>query len=80
MCTHVAHIMYVPYSPVNPLWDGQQCDGGEAPCCTHPNMPWFLKTLNETTTEDIELRVCNNNPFYGYDEDTPLELIELFVR
>ena len=39
----------------DPLWDGQRCGGGEAPCCTHPNMPWFIKTLSETTTEDIEL-------------------------
>ena len=60
----------------DPLWDGQQCGGGEAPCCKHPNMPWFIKTLNETTTEDIELRVCG---FMRYD-DTPLELIEMFVQ
>ena len=60
------------------LWDGQQCPGEEAPCCTHPNMPWFNKTLSETTTEDIELRVCGDS---GIDnEDIPLEVIELFVR
>ena len=40
----------------DPLWDGQQC--GESLCCTHPSMPWFIKTLNETTTENIELRLC----------------------
>ena len=62
----------------DPLWDGQQCPGEEAPCCTHPNMPWFNKTLSETTTEDIELRVCGDD---GIDnEDTPLQVIELFVR
>ena len=33
----------------DPLWDGQQCGGGEAPCHTHPNMPWFIKTLGEAT-------------------------------
>ena len=61
----------------DPLWDGQQCPGEEAPCCTHPNMPWFNKTLSETTTEDIELRVCGD---YGIDnEDTLLQVIELFV-
>ena len=63
----------------DPLWDGQQCPGVEAPCCTHPNMPWFIKTLNETTTEDIELRVCGDQ-IANNDEDTPLEVIELFVR
>ena len=69
-------------SPSNdPLWDGQQCGGGEAPCCTHPNMPWFTKTLNETTTEDIELRLCKNNYFFKiYSTDTPLDLIEIFVQ
>ena len=61
----------------DPLWDGQQCVGTEAPCCTHPNMPWFIKTLNETTTEDIELRVCGGEN--TSNEDTPIEVIELFV-
>ena len=62
----------------DPLWDGQQCNGNEGPCCTNPKMPWFIKTLNETTTEDIELRVCASQ---GYnDEDIPLDIIELYVR
>ena len=59
------------------LWDGQQCVAEGAPCCTHPNMPWFLKTLNETTTEDIELRVCGDERITN--EDTLLQVIELFV-
>ena len=62
----------------DPLWDGQQCPGEEAPCCAHPNMPWFNKTLSEAITEDIELRVCGDHGIT--DEDTPLEVIELFVR
>ena len=62
----------------DPLWDGQQCGGDEATCCTHPNMPWFIKTLNETTTEDIELSVCGHSS--PATEDTRLELVELFVR
>ena len=40
-------------------------------------MPWFSKTLNETTTEDIEVRVCGNQIID--DEDTLLQVIELFV-
>ena len=56
---------------------GQQCDGVEAPCCTHPNMPWFTKTLGETTTEDIQLRLCNDHGIG--DEETLLQLIELYV-
>ena len=47
--------------PDDPLWDGQNCNGPESTCCTIPNMPWFLKTLNETTTDNIELRVCGGH-------------------
>ena len=68
------HVLYAS----DPLWDGQQCNGNEGPCCTNPNMPWFIKSLNETTTEDIELRVCGNQG--GIDEDTPLDIIELYIR
>ena len=56
------------FFPNDPLWDGQQCVGVEAPCCTHPNMPWFIKTLGETTTEDIQLRLCIDQP--TTDEET----------
>ena len=59
------------------LWDGQQCGGLEGPCCTNPKMPWFLKTLNETTTEDIELRMMASE---GTDnEDTPIDILELYI-
>ena len=60
------------------LWDGQQCGGREAPCCTHPNMPWFIKTLNEITTDDLELRACQSN--YVCFGSVPIFLIELYVR
>ena len=65
--------------PNDLLWDGQQCPGVETPCCNRTMlMTWFNKTLSETTTEDIELRVCGGIPVSF--EDTPLDLIELFVR
>ena len=60
------------------LWDGQQCGGLEAPCCSHSNMPWFIKTLNETITEDIEMRACQSNE--GCPGSVPIFLIELYVR
>ena len=68
---------YIFY-PNDAIWDGQQCPSEEAPCCTRPNMPWFNKTLCETTTEDIELRVCGDQPVAN--EDTFLQVIELFVH
>ena len=60
------------------LWDGQQCDGTEGPYCTHPNMPWFIKTLNERTTEDIELRACTQH--FGCYGSVPIFLIEIYVH
>ena len=62
----------------DPLWDGQNCNGPESTCCTNPNMPWFLKTLNETITDNIELRVCSSRGLP--DEDTPLDIIEIYVK
>ena len=65
------------FFPNDPLWDGQQCLSEKAPCCAHPNMPCFNKTLSETTTEDIELRVCGDDVIT--DEDTPLEATNVVI-
>ena len=66
------------FYPNDTLWDGKLCVAQEATCCTpHPNLPWFLKTLNDPTTEDIELRVCEDEMITN--EDTLLQVIELFV-
>ena len=56
------------------LWDGQQCNGDESLCCTAPNMPWFTTTLNDTTTSDIEVRVCNSFYLFGH---TQIDIIQL---
>ena len=62
----------------DPLWDGNQCDYMEYPCCTSPNMPWFIKSFNQSTTDDLELRLCS---IQGYpNEAIPIYLIELYVR
>ena len=65
----IHYILYVD----DPLWDGQNCNGPESTCCTNPNIPWFLKTLNETATDNIELRVCSDQGLPN--EDTPLDII-----
>ena len=69
----------IDFKPNDPLWDGQDCTGNEGPCCTNTNQPWFHKSLDATTNEDIELRVCGNESPTG-DEDTVLQVIELFIR
>ena len=65
----------------NPLWDGWGC-ADSSTCCEFNNPPWFYKQLNQTTTEDIEIRMMGSTGG-GYsleDEDTPVQLIEIFVQ
>ena len=69
----------IDFKSNNILWDGEGCTGLETPCCSNPSQPWFNKALNEITNEDIELRVCGNESPTS-DEDTPLQVIELFVH
>ena len=57
----------------DPLWDGQKSGVLERPCCNNPKMPWYIKTLDENTTQDIELRVMA-------DEDIPLHIIKLYIH
>ena len=68
----------INYFPDDPLWDGQECDDLESPCCTSSALPWFVKTLIGSTDDDIELRICTSE---GYpNEATPLDIIELYVK
>ena len=70
-----------PYGAIfysnDPLWDGQGC-GGTSTCCEFNNPPWFCKQLPQPTTDDIELRSCTNQGIF--DEDTPLEIVEIYVK
>ena len=59
----------------DPLWDGQGC-GGTSTCCSFNNPPWFCKQLPQPTTDDIELRLCGNLD----DEDTPLEIVDIYIN
>ena len=60
------------------LWDGEQCDGREAACCTAPYIPFFYKHLNVSTTDDIELRILPNQSFD--DENLYLLAYEFYVK
>ena len=73
--THINGILYSN----DVMWDGEQCDGFEVPCFTQSNMPWFIKTLNQSTSDDIELRACSREQ-YPSNEDVGLNLIELYAR
>ncbi len=45
----------------DPLWNGKGC-GSTSSCCQFNSPPWFCKELPQPTTDDIELRVCRDEP------------------
>ena len=68
--------LYVFHSD-DPLWDGDGCDSSST-CCTFHNPPSFTKSLDNPTTDDIELRLCSTTP--ALYENVAVELIEIYVR
>ena len=67
----------VLFSNGDPLWDGQGC-GPTSSCCTFNSPPWFNVQLSSPTTDDIEVRICGDQEIR--DEDTPIQLMELYVK
>ena len=61
----------------DPLWDGQGC-GPTSSCCTFNSPPWFNVGLPSPTTDDIEVRICSSHLITN--EDTPIQLMELYVK
>ena len=61
----------------DPLWDGRGC-GAISTCCSFNSPPWFCKQLPQPTTDNIELRLCGDEVLTN--EDTPLEVIELYIQ
>ena len=61
----------------DPLWDGQGC-GPTSTCCTFNNPPWFCKQLPQSTNADLEARLCSRDS--SHYENTPIELIEIYVK
>ena len=60
------------------LWDGEQCSH-EGTCCTGTNTPpWFSVNLNSPTSDDIEVRIMGSES--TANEDTPIELLEIYVQ
>ena len=59
------------------LWDGKDCHSSST-CCSLHNPPFFTKTLNTSTTDDLELRMCL---FHSISRmNIAVELIELYVK
>ena len=62
----------------DPLWDGQQCDSEGSCCGGTQSPPWFSVQLPAPTTDMIEVSICCDQE--TEDEDTPVELIEIYVQ
>ena len=59
------------------LWDGRDCHSTST-CCSLHNPPYFAKTLSQTTTDDLELRMCLYND--ASIDNIAVELVELYVK
>ena len=70
------------FYPDDPLWDGKDCIQGDTrvdyTCCDYNRPPWFIKSLTNPTTNDIELRLCSlDNSDYS---NVALQLLEIYVQ
>ena len=60
----------------DPLWDGKQC---EVQCCNEGRSPpWFTVDLQYVTSDDIEVRICEDEA--NSNEDVFIELLEIYVN
>jgi len=64
------------YSHADRLWDGQGCVASLQRCCDRGS--WFCKQLYQPTTDDIEFRLCADEP--PDNEDVYIEYIQLYVQ
>ena len=59
----------------DPLWDGQQYEGQ---CCSNgKSPPWFTVQLSNPTLDNIAVCIIGKESISK--EDTPIELIEMYV-
>ena len=57
-----------------PLWTG----GNYTNFNSSNNLPWFYRQLQNTTTDDIEMRVCRDERFDN--EDVAIEAFEFYIQ
>lgn len=71
----------------DPLWDGAGCFTANNACCEFRGPPYFTRTLTNSTSDNLEVRVCgyNNRDASGdtlldAPGDTLIEYVELYVQ
>ena len=60
----------------DPLWDGKGC-GSTSTCCQFNKPPWFYANLPGPTSDDLELRICQDEG--PHNENVIVAYIELYV-
>ncbi len=65
------------YYPDEPLFDGQGC-GPDSTCCQLNTPPWFCTELPQPTSDDLEIRICSNEPVSN--EDVLISMIDVYIR
>ena len=58
------------------LWDGQQ-HHHEGNCCNSKS-PWFSVELTNSIPDDIEVCICGDES--TSNEDTPIELLDIYIQ
>ena len=66
------------FHPNDRLWDGMDCLP-TSNCCTFNGPPYFVKDIGNSTTDDIEARICSTYAYLRYC-DVAIELVELYVQ
>ena len=59
------------------LWEENRCTNSNT-CCSFNNPPWFHKQLLQSTTDDIEMRVCRDE--IRANEDIYIQVIDIYVQ
>ena len=65
------------FHPNDTLWDREDCLPSST-CCSRRNPPYFVKQLPNSTTDDIEARICLDEVMAN--ENIAVELVELYVQ
>ena len=71
------HDRHFIFHPNDTLWDGEDCLSSST-CCSQRNPPYFVKQLSNSTTDDIEARICLDE--VKSNEDIAIELVEFYVQ
>ena len=59
------------------LWDGQLCRNDEVTCCSSP--PSFCKLFPTSVSEDLEVRICLDEPDIANNENMGIDFFELYI-